>query len=226
MTKFHAVLLLLLASSTAYPQCSSLGISVSSSDTTNVQLYQAGFFLLPFGFANVCQWDITTFSGAIVHQATTSGEFPEQSFMYFDHTVPITDSTEVTLVITNDSSGIICTIIDTLYWQETEVIPGTFIGNWAILGSNGGLQTGLADRTTSSNINVFPSPAADHVRLTGTFGSCALSISDVNGALVATHANVSANDRVDVSFLPTGVYFIRIADESNSLSGIRKFVKL
>ena len=225
MKKFHAVLLLLLLSSTAYPQCAFVDIVVSSSDTSYVQLYHPGFFNMPSGFANMDAWEVTTFAGDIVHEATAGGSFADP-FMLFDHTVPITDPMVVTLVITNDSSGIICTIIDTLFWQETEVIPGTFIGNWAILGSNGGLQTGLADRTASSNINVFPSPAADHVRLTGTFGSCALSISDVNGALVATHANVSANDRVDVSFLPTGVYFIRIADESNSLSGIRKFVKL
>ena len=225
MKKSYALLCLLLTAYTAHSQCAFVDLVVSSSDTSYVQLYHPGFFNMPSGFANMDAWEITTFAGDIVHEETAGGSF-EESFILFDHSVPITDSMLVTLVITNDISGIICTIIDTLFWEETEVIPGVFIGNWAILGSNGGLQTGLGEQASVSDINVFPSPAADHVRIMGAGSNYALSINDVNGALVATHANVSANDRVDVSFLPAGVYFIRIADESNSLSGIRRFVKL
>ncbi len=228
MKKIHALLPLLFSHLLAQSQCSSMGLSVSTSDTTSVQLYQAGFFLLPSGFANVCAWEVTTFSGDIVQQATTSGDFPGQAFMAFDHTVPITDSMQVTLVITNDSSGITCTVIDTLYWQETEVIPGVFIGNWALLGNSGGLQTGLADpgSTDRANITVFPSPAVDHVQIRGVGSSYAVSIMNVSGALVATHANMQAGDRVDVAPLPAGVYLMHLSDDRSMPLGILKFVKL
>lgn len=227
MRKINALLLVFLLSSiAAHAQCSAVNSSVSASDTTYAQLYHPGFFLIDAGFANVCVWAVATFDGTIVHQATTSGAWEEQSFMLFDHSVPISDSMQVTLVITNDSSGITCTIIDTLVWEETEVLPGSFIGNWAILGSHGGLQTRLGEQASSSTISVHPSPAVDHVRITGAGGGCALSIVDVNGALVATHAYGRTTDRVDVSSLPPGVYFIRIADERDTFLGTHKFVKL
>ena len=112
MKKTYALLCLLLASFTAYPQCAFVDIVVSSSDTAYVQLYHPGFFNMPSGFANMDAWEVTTFDGDIVHQETAGGSF-EESFILFDHSVPITDSMVVTLVITNDISGIICTIIDT-----------------------------------------------------------------------------------------------------------------
>ncbi len=119
-------------------QCAVLGISVSSSDTSSVQLYQAGFFLIPSGFDNVCEWEITSFSDDLIHQATTSGD--DQALMAFDHSIPITDSMKVTLVITNVTEGITCTISDTLVWQEIEVLPDIFIGSWGILNNNVGVE--------------------------------------------------------------------------------------
>jgi len=32
------------------------------------------------------------------------------------------------------------TMNDTLYWNEMEVLPGSFIGNWDILSVNGGVE--------------------------------------------------------------------------------------
>ena len=225
MKKSYALLCLLLTAYTAHSQCAFVDLVVSSSDTSYVQLYHPGFFNMPSGFANMDAWEITTFAGDIVHEETAGGSF-EESFILFDHSVPITDSMLVTLVITNDISGIICTIIDTLYWEETEVIPGVFIGNWAILGSNGGLQTGLADRTLSNTITVFPSPAVDHVRITGVGSTYALAIFDLSGALVSNRTNVRAGDRVDVAHLPAGVYSIRLWDDRDRPLGIRKFIKM
>ena len=227
MKKLYALLPLLLASYSAHSQCSFVEISVSSSDTTYVQLYHPGFFNLPSGFANVCVWEVTTFSNTIVHQDTTSGAWADQSFSLFNHSVPITDSMRVTLVITNDTTGTTCTITDTLFWEETEVIPGVFIGNWAILGSNGGVATGLADATATraATLTVFPSPALDHVRITGVEGPFDLAIVDARGALVATHRNVSPAERVDVSRLLPGVYIIRLTDDRELPLGLARVVK-
>ena len=112
MNRYYTLLALLIASFTAHGQCAFVDILVSSSDTAYVQLYHPGFFNMPSGFANMDAWEITTFAGDIVHEETAGGSF-EESFILFDHSVPITDSMVVTMVITNDISGIICTIIDT-----------------------------------------------------------------------------------------------------------------
>lgn len=114
MKKFITSVILISA---AHGQCSTVNISVSASDTSYVQLYHPGFFNIPSGFANVCDWEVTTFTGELVFENTTSGDAFEQGLVLFDHTVPITDSMKVTVAITNPIEGIICTISDTLYWE-------------------------------------------------------------------------------------------------------------
>lgn len=143
MKKIIAFLLFVSINLVSNGQCSSLGISVSSSDTSSIQLYHAGFFLLPSGSDNICEWEITSFSNDIIHQATTSGEAFEQGVTAFDHSIPITDSMQVNLIITNNTEGTTCTINDTLYWEATEVLPGSFIGAWAILSNNVGVEEEL-----------------------------------------------------------------------------------
>ena len=143
-----------------------MSIQISSSDTSLVQLYNAGIFNIPSGFANICEWEVTTFQGNIIHQDITSGEFSEQAFSLFNHSVPISDSMEVTLFITNMVEGITCSIVDTIYWEETEVLPGSFIGNWAVLGDYGGVENelltsveGIQDwEIQDSKLRVWPNP--------------------------------------------------------------------
>ena len=118
-------------------------------------------FNIDSGYANVCDWEVTTLAGAAIHQATTSGQWADQSFSLFNHSVPISDSMEVTLFITNPISGITCSITDTIFWEETEVLPGSFIGNWAILGEYGGeeneLITSINSVQISSEFQIIPS---------------------------------------------------------------------
>ncbi len=136
---------------TAQSQCENVAIQISSSTETSVNLYHAGFFNIPSGFDNICNWEVTDFSGAIVHQETTSGDWGDQSFSLFNHSVPITDSMKVTLLINNATSGITCFMSDTLFWEFTEVLPGSFIANWAVLSSNPGSEITLALELAFSN---------------------------------------------------------------------------
>jgi len=149
-------LLFVLVSITAKTQCEDVAIQVSSSDETFVQLYHAGFFNLPSGFDNICDWEVTDFSGSIIHEATTSGVWADQSFTSFSHSVPITDSMKVTLIISNETSGLTCEMNDTLFWKLTEILPGTFIGDWEVLSSNPGEDISFSlNLLEATNLNCF-----------------------------------------------------------------------
>lgn len=227
MKKINTFLSLLLAAATAHGQCEFVDVNVSASDTSFIQLYHPGFFNLESGFANICAWEITTFDGTLVHEAITSGTAQEQGFMLFEHDVPITDLMQVVLVITNDVTGSTCTITDTLFWEETEVLPGAIIGNWAILGSNGGISTGLADEASgNAQLLMYPTLATDHVQLQGDAGRYALTIVSMGGELEMTHSTVRPGERVDVAGLVPGAYLVQLMDERGVPLGVRKFIKL
>jgi hypothetical protein len=95
----------------------------------------------------VCEWQVTTTAGDLVFETTTSGDAFEQGLVLFDHTVPITDTMFVTVVISNPVSGLTCLITNTLYWEETEVFPGIFVGNWNVIGFNPGIATAVDEGT-------------------------------------------------------------------------------
>jgi hypothetical protein len=214
----------------SYGQCSTVSIQVSASDTSYVQLYQAGFFLIPSGFANVCEWEVTSFTGEVIHEETTSGDFSEQSTVLFEHEIPITDSMNVSLVITNEVEGIICTINDTLYWEETEVLPDVFIGNWSVLSSNGGVEeviTSLNEiKLNTKNITLFPCPADDHFKIDSDQKIISLSIFDLNGQQIASYKNMNPQEKVDISHFLSGVYFVQFWDEQSRSLGMKKLVKM
>jgi hypothetical protein len=227
MKKLYALAALIISSSTAFGQCQNVDVSVSSSDTSYVQLYHPGFFLLPSGNANVCEWEVTTAAGDLVFDTLTSGAAFEQGLVLFDHTVPITDTMFVNLVISNPVSGLTCLITNTLYWEETEVFPGIFVGNWNVIGFNPGISTAV-DEGRSANAGdfvLFPSPAADHVWIDAPRSTYALTIRSTTGALVHSKANFMTSQTLDVSQLQPGIYFVGLQDEQGLSLGMRKFIK-
>ena len=227
MKNLYTVVAFLLASSASLGQCENMDVSISSSDTSYVQLYHPGFFILPSGFANECAWQVTTTSGDIVFETTTSGDAFEQGLVLFDHTVPITDSMFVTVVISNPVSGLTCLITNTLYWEETEVFPGIFVGNWNVIGFNPGIATAV-DEGTAANAGdfiLFPSPAADQLRIEAPRGTYALTIRSTTGALVHSEANFMTSQPLDVSQLEPGIYFVGLQDGQGVSLGMRKYIK-
>ena len=227
MKNLYALVALILASSTVHAQCENVSVSVSSSDTGYVQLYHPGFFLLPSGFANLCVWEVTSASGVVLFQDTTSGGAFEQGLVLFDHTVPITEEMFVTLVIINATEGYTCSIENTLFWEETEVFPGSFVGNWNVIGFNPGISTAV-DEGTAANAGdfiLFPSPAAEQLRIEAPRGTYALTIRSTTGALVHSEANFMTSQPLEVSQLQPGIYFVALQDEQGVSLGMRKFIK-
>jgi hypothetical protein len=229
MKKIIALIFFVIANLVLKGQCSTVSVQVSSSDTSYVQLYHAGFFNIPSGFVNICEWEVTTFSGEIIYQDTTSGDAFEQGLVLFDHSVSISDSMKATIVITNDVEGIICTMNDTLYWKETEVIPGSFIGNWEVVSGNGGVE----EEITSSNeitievkkIKIFPSPVLDYFQIEGNQDIYTFTILDLNGQILETYSNIHRRGKVDISYFPSGMYFVQFWDKNNRNIGVKKIIK-
>lgn len=186
---------------------------MSSSDVTYVQLYHAGLFNIPNGEANQCHWLVTELDGTFVHETTTSGNFAEQSFMYFDHNVSTEDSMEVILSITNPTNGTICTITDTLYWQAIEVIPGTFIFNWAILNNSVGIEENIqliSDALAENfEVNVFPIPAQDFLQLESKNQISKVEIYSIDGKSMSFDPSDLNALKINISTFPAGIYLCK-----------------
>lgn len=211
-------------------QCSTVSVQISSSDTTFVQLYNAGFFNLPLGFANVVEWEVRDFSGELVYQEITSGDFEEQSRIQFEHTVPITDSMKATIVITNEVEGFICTMNDTLYWEVTEVLPGSFVGNWGVLSGNGGVEMDITTNTEQlqelTTPDLVPTVISSHFTIVGDLDRYVLRIDDSSGRTVETDRTVQNGEQVHVADLRSGIYFVTVYDVQLSLLSTIRVAKL
>jgi hypothetical protein len=84
-------------------------------------------------------------------------------------------------------------------------------------------------------IKIYPNPAREYILISGSIGTCSneasliaskhIQIFDILGINVSTTdcfaaTSVSGGQRIDVSFLPTGMYFIKIGNK------VEKFVKM
>ncbi len=76
---------------------------------------------------------------------------------------------------------------------------------------------------TKSNFTVYPNPATNWLQLKGESQAQKVQIFNAQGKLVLTNDGLQ-NGRVNVSFLPKGVYFIQISDENQKMHQT-KFIK-
>lgn len=159
--------------------CDSMALVVNvGSQETALNLYHPGGYLTWPPSENVMDWLFTDEEGNVVHEET----LVDNNFVSFGHNVPITDTLFVSVLLTNDSSiyydgnPVACLIEDYLTWEETEIIPGTFMGSWT-LGGAVGTYAG-----EPSNIGVVASGFAPTTRQL-------VSIVDVTGREVSPEPN-------------------------------------
>ena len=120
--------------------CDSMALVVNvGSQETALSLYHPGGYLTWPPSENVMDWMFTDEEGNVVHAETLI----DNNFISFSHNVSITDTLFVSVLLTNDSSiyydgnPVACLIEDHLTWEETEIIPGSFIGSWTLGGAVG-----------------------------------------------------------------------------------------
>lgn len=119
--------------------CGLMGLVVNvGSQSDYINLYHPGGYLTSPDPQNVMEWEFTDSQGNVLHEET----LVDYNFVSFNFSMPITDTMYVSVLLTNDSAflngnSVACLIEDYLFWEETEIIPGTFQGSWTLGGSVG-----------------------------------------------------------------------------------------
>jgi len=70
-------------------------------------------------------------------------------------------------------------------------------------------STSSIENTANNNINIYPNPAKNVVNIKGVLNAN-ISVNDITGKTVYSKNNCSENEKVNVSNLNSGIYFIRI----------------
>ena len=219
--RFHSLTFLMVLGLAAKAQCEFVGVSVSASDTGLVQLYHPGFFFFGAtpnvgGYDNVCFWTIYDMEGSVLHEAETSGDWESQSFMLFEHAVPVTESMRVEIVLTSPLEDFDCCVSDTLIWEETQSPLGNSAwGDWNT--ETDGYTVGVECATSAieieheaETIQLYPQPAGAFVRINGLNGQESVRLFDALGREWPISPALNPGGRLDVQHLPSGLYFLAV----------------
>ncbi len=146
------------------------------------------------------------------------------------------DETQDSLLLfaTSELSTFISTDIDD---QELRLSGGE-IGSTTIfvmaLDANGGIavdefevqvKTKVSTNEALSNISVFPNLTQDFIYVNGAIENRVISLTSVDQSFHQSIAITSDHKKIDLSHLPTGMYFLRISDPSNKTTKIEKIFK-
>jgi hypothetical protein len=218
---------------TAVP-CDMLGMSVNvGSSQTSISIYHSGQYMTHPRENNIFYWEFSDQQGNILHQDTIVND----AFCNFSHNWSLTDTINVKVHLINDSANldgwyinqglplngnsINCLFEDQLYWNTGNSTPW---GSWTFIHSNPGIDvTNINEsQTDESNLNVYPSPTSNHLNLEGPKEYYSLQILNIQGQLFHEMKNIRGNQKIDVSFLPSGLYFINV---NNKINQTIRFIK-
>ena len=177
-----------------------------------VNIYHPGHYLTSPQEDNVIEWVITNEQGNVVVEETLI----DDSILAFNHNVPITETMNVSAVLTNATAGVACLIEDVLYWEETEVIPGTFTYSWAFLYGNVG-TLGI-NGFTPTPLRVYPNPSNDLINISlDNDQLLKVELYSLTGGLlfkIDVHANTYT---LDIADYPTGAYLMRVFSQNHQI---------
>jgi hypothetical protein len=197
--------------------CDMMNLIVNVSDTDYVNLYHPGHYLTWPQEENVIVWEITDMQGNMI----TADTLIDEPIFQFYHTVPITDTMNVTAILTNDSAGIACIIEDQLYWEETEVIPGVFIGRWEFVYGNVGGNLGM-DETEASTASVYPNPSNDIINISLDKGELIkIELYSMTGRLLFKQYLNSSTYTLNIGDYPSGSYLVRVFNQNNDVTNTK-----
>jgi len=206
---------------TAVP-CDILDMSVNVGSSTNsISIYHSGQYMTHPQEHNIFSWEFTDQQGNILHQDTIVND----AFCNFSHNWSLTDTINITVLLVNDSANldawytnqglplngnsINCLFTDQLYWSTGSSTPW---GSWTFVHGNPGLDMTNINQTQKiePNVNIYPSPTSNYLNLEGPKKDYSLQILNIQGQLFNEMKNINGNQKIDVSFLPSGLYFINV----------------
>ena len=205
--------------------CDQTGIIVNvGSQQDMVTLYHGGpVYTMPFE-TNMVIWEITDTQGNLITKDTIVDD-PHYACY---HNIPTTDTINVSAYFTNDSAidingnSINCLIEDQLYWEITELMApsalfplGIYSERWAFIHENLGVDQNSITAINESQIDesklkIYPSPTFNYLNLEGPKEDYSLQILNIQGQLYHEMKNINGNKKIDVSFLPSGLYFVNL----------------
>lgn len=209
----------------AQVSCGMMNLVVNVSDTGLIKLYHPGNYLTWPQSENIIVWKVTDSQGNIV----ADDSLINNSDFLFYHNILVTDTMNVTALLTNDSAGIACLIEDQLYWEVTEPIPGTFIGRWEFLHGNVGV-----DVTNTLNIgdiepftaSVYPNPSNDLVNISLKEGQILkIELFNMTGRLIFEQDLNSKTYTLNIGDYPSGIYHMRVFNQNNDIVKIKVYKK-
>ena len=89
------------------------------------------------------------------------------------------------------------------------------------------ITTSLNDLSSADdNISIFPNPVDDRFSLRGKSKQYHVEILDALGQVKDNLGKISSDTPVDISWLPNGIYFLRLEDKSSKQVELLKFIKM
>jgi hypothetical protein len=219
---------------TAVP-CDMLGMSVNVGSSTNsISIYHSGQYMTHPRENNIFSWKFTDQQGNILHQDT----IVNNAFCNFGHNWSLTDTINVTVHLVNDSANldgwytsqglplngnsINCLFEDQLYWSTGTSTPW---GSWTFVHGNPGFDVTNVNESKQieSNLKIYPSPTSNYINIEGPNEVYSLQILNIQGQLFHELNNIDGHQNIEVSFLPSGLYFIKV--NYNKVNQIIRFLK-
>ena len=219
---------------TAVP-CDMLGMSVNvGSQQTAISIYHSGQYMTHPQSQNIFTWEFSDQQGNILHLDT----LVDESTISFSHGWSLTDTIDVTVSLVNDSANldawytnqglplngnsINCLFEDQLFWSTGASTPW---GSWTFIHGNPGIDITNTNepQIDESKLKIYPSPTSNFLYFEGPKEDYSLKILNIQGQSFHEMKNISGNQKIDVSFLPSGFFFLIV--NNNKRNQTIRFIK-
>ena len=210
--------------------CDQISMVINVSDTNYINIYHAGQYLTHPQEYNIFSWEFADNQGNILYEDT----IVDQQTIAFSHNWALFDTINITVNFVNDSANlnawnvnqglplngnsINCLFEDQIYWKTGVYPSGIPWGRWEFTTgdySNPGVdQNGITaineSQIDESKLKIYPSPTSNHLNLEGPKEDYSLQILNIQGQLFHEMKNINGTQKIDVSFLPSGLFFINM----------------
>ena len=192
--------------------CNQLGMVINvGSQQTTISIYHSGQYMTHPRSQNIFTWEFSDHQGNILYQDT----LVDASTISFVHSCSLTDTIDVSVSLVNDSAflpsgnSINCLFEDQIYWSTGSSTPW---GSWTFIHNNSGVDVTDINQISilEPDFIIFPSPTTNHLNVKGPNQEYALKILNIQGQLFYEINNTSGRQNIDVSFLPSGLYFLNV----------------